>query len=110
MDGLANPYLSLAAILGAGLVGVKEGLQMRVQDCRANPAKLSAEERKEMGILQHLPTSLTHALEGLEGDEVLKEVLGETLVGDYVAMKRSEKEMLEGMEELERRVWLIERY
>lgn len=33
LDGLANPYLALAAVLAAGLMGVEKGLELEMRDC-----------------------------------------------------------------------------
>lgn len=35
LDGMANMYLALGALLGAGLVGVQEGLEMGMKDCES---------------------------------------------------------------------------
>lgn len=110
VDGFANPYFALSAILAAGLVGVGEGMEMEVGECRGNPAGMSEEEREGLGVRRRLPRGLEEALEALEGDEVLKEGVGGQLVEDYVGMKRVEMGMMDKMEEVERRVWLVERY
>ena len=36
MDGFANMYLALAAILGAGLIGLRSGVEMEMKDCTRN--------------------------------------------------------------------------
>ena len=57
-----------------------------------------------------MPADIGSALEALEKDSDLKEILAEGLVSDFVAMKKVEQKMLADMPEQERRVWLIERY
>lgn len=113
LDGFANPYLALAAILAAGLEGVEQRVQMKMRDCLENPAELSEEARGAMGIVRRLPQCLGEALDalgGLGGGRLLKRDGGVRLCEDYVVMKRAEMSMLGEMTEEERRVWLIERY
>ncbi|THZ73677.1 glutamine synthetase/guanido kinase [Aureobasidium pullulans] len=110
LDGFANPYLALSALLAAGLDGVQEGRQMEMKDCTANPAALTDTQREELGITIKMPVSLDESLDELEKDEVLKRGMDEKMIGDFIVMKRAEKKMLDGMEEKERHAWLIERY
>lgn len=110
MDGFANPYLALNAILLAGLIGMDDNREMHVKDCNANPARLSEEQREEMGIVRKMPLNLDEALVALEGDHELTSRFNSGLANDFITMKRAEKEMLDEMSELGRRVWLIERY
>ncbi|KAK4998348.1 hypothetical protein LTR28_013706, partial [Elasticomyces elasticus] len=110
LDGMANMYLAIAAILAAGLLGVSEGLEMKMQDCEPNPNKLDEASRILLGITNRMPTDLETALKALEADEALRNELGSGLVNDYIVMKRAEQKMLEDMPEDRRRVWLIERY
>jgi glutamine synthetase len=69
--GDASPYLTVATTLGLGLHGMDQRLQ---------PSRLAAE----------LPGSLGSALDALQGDEVLREVLGPHLVDLFCAVKRCE--------------------
>lgn len=110
LDGTGNAYLAVAAVLRAGLGALREGREMGVRECLVNPSGLTEGEREGLGIGERLPGSLGEALEALEGDEGLREAVGVEVVGHYVAMKKAEQEMLGGMEEGERRVWLMERY
>lgn len=109
MDGLANPYLALAAILGAGLQSVEDKKPLTMKDCLDDPASLSAEKRKEFGIKDNFPKGIEEALDALEADTQLCEILGPA-TDVYARVKRAENEMLKGMEPDERRNWLIERY
>lgn len=109
MDGLANPYLALAAIFGAGLQGVEDKEPLRMKDCLDDPASLSVEKRKEFGIKDKFPTGIEEAVDALEADKQLCELLGPA-ADVYARVKRAENEMLKKMEPDERRNWLIERY
>ena len=71
----ACPYLIVSALIAAGLDGLKNKLPLAPKaDEAANP----------------IPTSLEEALTALEGDEVMTEALGETLVRWYSGVKRAE--------------------
>jgi glutamine synthetase len=71
---------------------------------------MSPEQKKDYGIERRMPADIGSALEALEKDSDLKEIIVEGLVSDFVAMKKVEQKMLADMPEQERRVWLIERY
>ena len=113
MDGMANPYLALAAVLGAGTLGYATGSELlsRWRDCgdRA-PAGMTAEQRAEVGVAERIPGSLGEALGALRADQELGAMLGTELVDLYVRVKTAEAEMLEGMGDGERRTWVMERY
>jgi glutamine synthetase len=110
LDGFANPYLALSALLSAGLNGVESKKQMVAKDCKMNPAQLTEAQLDELGIISKMPTSIEQSLQQLEKNDVLKRIMGSRLIDDYVVMKRAEKKMLDEMNEKERHAWLIERY
>ena len=110
LDGLANPYLVIAAVLGAGIQGVKSGEPLKWGDCTADPARLTEAQRYELGIYEMLPAGLREALAGLAKDEELWEDLKPELVQRYIDTKNAELEFLERMEPEERRQWIMERY
>ncbi len=78
---LANPYLAGAVILGAGLIGIEEGLEL--EPAASRPAE-------EDGSKAPLPLSLHESLAALEGDDQLRDVLGEEFVTAYTVMRRHE--------------------
>jgi glutamine synthetase len=110
MDGLANKYLALAAILGAGLQGVLDNQLMTHKDCAADPALLDVEARKKLGIVEQLPKDFPDALQKLDKAKVLRNIIGEGLVNVYLTIKYAEMEMLDSMEPEARRNFLLERY
>lgn len=55
-DGLANPYLGLAAVLGAGLTGLKNQSTLEMRDCRVVASELTEDRRHEMRITTKMPT------------------------------------------------------
>ncbi|KAE8372998.1 hypothetical protein BDV26DRAFT_272981 [Aspergillus bertholletiae] len=109
-DGLSNPYLVLSAILSAGIDGMVRNFPLTGGHCWKAPAKLSVEEREELGIETLLPRTLDQSLTALEADGALGSLMGPDLVSTYVRLKRGEAEFLREMEEDERRRWLIARY
>lgn len=92
IDGSANPYLTISAIIAAGLDGIERKLNPG-DPCELDLLKLTKEEAKAHGLVP-MPMTLWDALEHLERDDVLREGLGKTPDGDYVdyfiATKRGE--------------------
>jgi glutamine synthetase len=82
-DASANPYLAIAGMLGAALLGVRNELEPPepLVGYGYDPEKADA-----------LPTSLPAALEALEADRELVEVIGEPFVNMFLAYKRDEIE------------------
>ncbi|KAK5836393.1 protein fluG [Gossypium arboreum] len=83
-DGCANPHLGLAAIVAAGIDGLRRHLHLP-QPIDANPATLE-------GKLPRLPKSLSESLEALQKDNVLKELIGEKLVVAITGVRKAEIE------------------
>ncbi|KAF8246037.1 glutamine synthetase/guanido kinase [Wilcoxina mikolae CBS 423.85] len=110
VDGTANMYLVLAAVIRAGLLGVMEGREMRMRSCLGNPADLTDKQRDELGIVERLPTSLDEAVVNFDMDWELKEALGKGVAEKVIAMKRSEMVRMKGMGKEERWSWEVERY
>lgn len=82
-DGAANPYLVAAAILAAGLDGLKKKLVAPA------PAEGWSYQDEQFEIL---PGSLREALDALERDDFLIEVLGSKFIKTFLALKRDEIE------------------
>jgi glutamine synthetase type III len=84
-DGAANPYLLQAAILVAGLDGVRN---------RRDPGKrldinMYTEAHKAVGA-KKLPLNLLDALRALETSAVMKAGLGEAVVASYLKLKHDD--------------------
>lgn len=110
MDGLANPYLALSAVIGAGIQGVLDSEPLTMKDCLEDPAKLSDDDRRSLGIVRQLPRSFNEAMSSLEEDAQLRSILGDPLCNTYTVVKREESNMLAKMKPDDRRSWLLERY
>ena len=87
-DPAANPYLAFAALLLAGLDGVKNRIEPPAS-VAANIYKLSPVERLDQNILS-LPGSLYEALEEMKTSTVAKEALGEHIYGEFIKAKEVE--------------------
>jgi glutamine synthetase len=84
-DASANPYLATAALLFAGLHGLREELPL------ADPIAGDAYRLGDAGG-DPLPGSLEMALDALEADAFLRDAMGAETVDTFVALKRSEIE------------------
>ncbi len=82
IDGAANPYLTLAAVLASGLDGIERKLDPGEPNMgnmyEATPQEL---KRRKIGIL---PGNLLDAVRNLRQDKVLREALGTGPNGDYI--------------------------
>ncbi|MFZ7133640.1 MAG: type I glutamate--ammonia ligase [Eubacteriales bacterium] len=87
-DPSANPYLSLAANLAAGLDGIKNDLQVP-PPVFSNVYHMSNEEKDHKGI-ESLPGTLIEAIEELKKDELLMNVLGDHAQVKYIEAKTQE--------------------
>ncbi|MGH2586180.1 MAG: glutamine synthetase family protein [Dehalococcoidia bacterium] len=88
VDGSANPYLALGAIMAAGLDGMARDLDPG-EPLSANPSDMSEEERAQRGIRRY-PGTLAEAITNLERDSVLLDALGEPLAHEFLAVRRAE--------------------
>ncbi len=77
-DPSANPYLALAAILKAGIDGIKKEIEPPAQ-VTSNVYEMDESEMKEKGI-EGLPANLYEAVAEFKKDGVLREALGEHIV------------------------------
>jgi len=104
VDGTANPYIALAAIIAAGISGIRKGLSLS-SPVQVDPASLTEEQRNKAGV-RLLPATLTEALDAFEQDEEFKKILvevtgSETMCRLYPIVKRSECEKMAEMSLLE---------
>ncbi|MCH2141155.1 MAG: glutamine synthetase family protein [Phycisphaerales bacterium] len=92
-DASANPYLSLAGLIGAGLDGIQRHLTLP-EPIACDAGRLSEEQRSVEGI-ELLPGTLSEALANLQQDQVLLDVLGDGLAEAYLRVKAAEASHLE---------------
>ena len=84
-DAAANPYLAFAAMLMAGIDGVRRGLEPGA------PADYDLFEGAGADVPQ-VPSSLGEALDALEADHqflLRGDVFSEELIGTWIAYKRT---------------------
>ena len=87
-DPSANPYLALAVCLRAGLDGIENKTEPPESvDC--NIFTLSEEEKKRKNI-QALPGTLIEAVQELEKDPFIQDVLGRHVSEKYIQAKKEE--------------------
>ncbi|MDH5104314.1 type I glutamate--ammonia ligase [Lentilactobacillus diolivorans] len=88
VDPTANPYLAIAAVLEAGLDGLKNKIQPEHSVDR-NIYRMNEEELAKSHI-QNLPDTLHNALKDLEADDVMRNALGEHLFNSFIEAKNLE--------------------
>jgi glutamine synthetase len=97
-DPGANPYLSLALILAAGLRGIERGYQL--------PPEVDGDEGVGATDAPLLPADLREATDRFEASELARETLGDRMVDLVVANKRAEWEAYQATVS----TWELERF
>ena len=88
VDPSANPYMAVAAVLAAGLDGLKNKIEP-AQPVDRNIYSMTEDERKAAGIVD-LPSTLHNALKAMREDKVIKDALGNHLYSNFMEGKRLE--------------------
>jgi glutamine synthetase len=89
-DPAANPYLTLAVCLEAGLDGIRRQIDPPPAVAE-NVFEMRIAQKNERGI-EALPSNLGEALHEFQKDDYIKGVLGEHLVTKYTEAKKAEWE------------------
>ena len=92
-DATCNPYFAYAALLMAGLDGVKNGIDPHENGWGPYDMNLFELPEEEKAKLKGLPTSLEQALDALEADHdylTAGGVFPEELLSGFIRMKRQE--------------------
>ncbi|CAB4435922.1 unnamed protein product [Rhizophagus irregularis] len=110
VDATANPYIALAALLSAGIDGIKKGLELNMLDCQDDPASLSPEARAKLGITERLPDTLEDSLSELKKDEGLAKSIGEDIIKCFITVKESELDYFKSVSKDKLYQILIDRY
>ncbi len=94
-DASGNPYLALAAVIGAGLAGIEDGLTLPepIQD---EPGSWSEEEREQRGV-HRLPQTGEDAVAAVRLSAPVREALGDDLVGAWTAVRRGDADAARDM-------------
>ncbi|WP_099975055.1 MULTISPECIES: type I glutamate--ammonia ligase [Lactobacillaceae] len=88
VDPSTNPYLSIGAILDAGLDGIENKYQVS-DEIQENIYDMTEERRAELGI-RELPSTLHNALKALREDKYVQQSLGEFLTRNFLVAKDDE--------------------
>ena len=89
-DPACNPYLAFAALLTAGLMGIRNEYDLPPQT-EGSVFDMTDHERADRGI-QSLPSSLLEAIQRAEESECLRLALGDRVVDTLLTNKRIEWE------------------
>ena len=89
-DPACNPYLTLAAILAAGMDGIRRGLTPPAP-VEGNINHMSQTERDTLGI-GSLPASLIDAVGALKADQLILDALGPHIAAKFIQAKTREWE------------------
>ena len=92
VDAMANPYLALAVIIGAGLDGIKNVADNDIiPPVYDNIFALTREQREAQGIM-NLPENLKDAVKEMKSDPLMLDVLGDHCYNKLIAAKNIEWE------------------
>lgn len=110
VDGTANPYLTVAAIIVAGLDGIRKNLPLTLKEMTVAPCDLETNDRL---ALKKIPTSIEEALSILEETseyELYCKGMGKMLVDIFVAVRKGETEFMRKMSKEEQLKFVIKTY
>jgi glutamine synthetase len=93
-DASANPYLALAVLLAAGAAGITEGLELGAP-VQSDPGGWDHLDRADRGIVP-LPATPAEQEAALAGNPRIAAVLGEELLGAFLAVRRSDAATADG--------------
>ncbi|CAN6196302.1 unnamed protein product [Urochloa humidicola] len=81
-DACANPHLGLAAIVAAGIDGLRRCLKL--------PEPIESNPKDYASTLKRLPQNLQESVESLVTDKVLHELIGDKIVAAIIAIRKAE--------------------
>lgn len=87
-DASGNPYLAQAAVIAAGLAGIRDGLRLP-EPVQVDPAGIPG--------LTALPATPAQAQAALMASAPVREALGEPLLAAFLAVRRSDAAAAEGL-------------
>lgn len=85
-DPACNPYLALAVILSAGLKGIRDEYVLDAE-VSGNVTEVATSPDSK---IQHLPTTLSEAVDAMEQSTLVREVLGDHVFTWFIRNKRKE--------------------
>lgn len=93
-DASGNPYLTLAAIIAAGLAGIAEGLELP-EPINVDPGSWDEAERQRRGVAL-LPSTPEQQIAAVEASLPVRDALGEPLVGAWSAVRSADAAWADG--------------
>ena len=87
-DASANPYLALATLIAAGIAGVEDELRLP-EPIAQDPGQWTEDERRGAGIAP-LASTPQQQERALLDSELIRAVLGEPLLGAFLAVRRAD--------------------
>ena len=87
-DPACNPYLAFAAMLSAGLAGIKEKLEIP-DPIEENIFHMTEARQKELGI-GSLPANLGEAMSEFENSELMRNTMGDHVFDSLLLLKKDE--------------------
>ncbi|TGZ77071.1 glutamine synthetase/guanido kinase [Ascodesmis nigricans] len=109
LDGTANVYLFFAAMIRAGIAGIRNKRELP-SPCPSEPTLLPVGKRESLGIVKLLPKTLDEALNAMDDSRPLLDGLGPRTLAKYRAIKRAEVQHIVTLAERDRYIYEIERY
>ena len=88
VDGSANPYLVVGALLTVGLASLDKGLTLP-DEVGGDPAAVDPAELERLGV-ERLPQTVEESLTHLDDSDPLKQGMGEYLYDAFTAVRRAE--------------------
>ena len=88
VDPSANPYLTMAVLLQAGLDGIRN--ELTPPPAVDRNIYVMNEEEREASSIQDLPSTLHNAIKELRKDKVMIDALGQHIFANFVEAKRLE--------------------
>lgn len=80
LDGTANPYVAIAAMLMSGILGIEGKTALKVKECQASPVVMTDGQRKSSGITAKMPGSVEEARKALRDDLKFSEAMGKDFI------------------------------
>lgn len=103
-DPSANPYLAIAVMLAAGLDGIENKIDSP-PSVNKNIFSMSQREKSRLKI-EALPANLSEAIQNLEKNKLMREVLGDHVFTHFIEAKKMEwSEYISQVHD-----WELERY
>lgn len=87
-DAAASPYVAVAAILQAALLGYENQYPLQPPE--------KADGFEEVSVDRHICASLSESLEALQSDKALVDAIGTGLIANYASIKQAEIGELDG--------------